>query len=64
MCVTRRAGGGKRLYALELPHAQAGVAWTFYQLRRAALERRSRLSAEAMVLPGGVSARASGSCRG
>ena len=29
---------GKRLYALSLPHDQAGVAWSRYGFRRAALE--------------------------
>jgi hypothetical protein len=30
---------GRRLYAARLPRAQAGVAWTHYRLRAAALER-------------------------
>jgi hypothetical protein len=41
---------GKRLYALALPHEQAGVAWTHYQLRRAALEAAITLGAEARRL--------------
>ncbi len=41
---------GKRLYALGLSHDQAGVAWSHYRLRRAALEAALRLSAEARSL--------------
>jgi hypothetical protein len=41
---------GKRLYALALPHDQAGVAWSHYQLRKAALEAAVTLSAEAQGL--------------
>jgi hypothetical protein len=41
---------GKRLYALALPHDQAGVAWTHYHLRRAALEAAVTLSADARAL--------------
>ena len=45
---------GKRLYARPLPHDQAGVAWSHYQLRRAALEGAVRLGARARVLVGQV----------
>ena len=38
---------GKRLYALALPHDQAGVAWSHYQLRKAALEAAVMLGAPA-----------------
>ena len=41
---------GKRLYALALPHDQAGVAWTRYRLRRAGLEAALTLRAEARSL--------------
>jgi hypothetical protein len=41
---------GKRLYALALPHEQASVAWSHFQLRRAALEAAVTLSAEARAL--------------
>ncbi len=41
---------GKRLYALALPHDQAGVAWTHYQLRKAAIEAAVTLGAVARAL--------------
>jgi hypothetical protein len=41
---------GKRLYALGLPHDQAGVAWTHYQLRKAALEGSVVLTPAARAL--------------
>lgn len=41
---------GKRLYALALPHDQAGVAWTRYRIRRAALEAALTLGAAARGL--------------
>ena len=41
---------GKRLYALGLPHDQAGVAWTHYRLRKAALEAAIRLGVAARAL--------------
>lgn len=44
------AAVGKRLYALRLAHDQAGVAWTHYQLRRAALEAAVTLGPEARAL--------------
>jgi hypothetical protein len=44
------AAMGKRLYALGLPHDQAGVAWTHYQLRKAALEAAVTLGPAARAL--------------
>ncbi len=41
---------GKRLYALQLTHDQAGVAWSHYHLRRAALERAVTLRQPACAL--------------
>jgi hypothetical protein len=41
---------GKRLYALALEHDQAGVAWSHYHLRRAALEMAVELGAPARAL--------------
>src|SRR5438093_137492 len=41
---------GKRLYGLALPHEQASVAWSHWQLRRAALEAAVTLGAEARGL--------------
>jgi hypothetical protein len=41
---------GKRLYGLALPHEQASVAWSHFQLRRAALEAAITLGAEALGL--------------
>jgi hypothetical protein len=41
---------GKRLYALALSHDQAGVAWSHYQLRKAALEAAVTLRAQARAL--------------
>jgi hypothetical protein len=41
---------GKRLYGLALPHEQASVAWSHFQLRRAALEAAATLGAEARTL--------------
>jgi hypothetical protein len=43
-------GLGKRLYALALSHDQAGVAWSHYGLRRAALEAAVALGAAARAL--------------
>jgi hypothetical protein len=48
--LTDLAQVGKRLYALGLPHDQAGVAWTHYQLRKAALEGAVSMGAAARVL--------------
>ena len=41
---------GKRLYALALSHDQAGVAWSHYRLRKAALEAAVALGAPARAL--------------
>jgi hypothetical protein len=41
---------GKRLYALDLTHDQAGVAWTHYHLRKAALENAVKLGRQAQGL--------------
>jgi hypothetical protein len=41
---------GKRLYAARLPHDQAGVAWTHYRFRKAALEHSMPLGAPARAL--------------
>jgi hypothetical protein len=41
---------GKRLYALELTHDQAGVAWMHYHLRKAALEHAVKLGRPARGL--------------
>jgi hypothetical protein len=41
---------GKRLYALQLTHDQAGVAWSHYHLRRAALEHAVTLRQPARAL--------------
>jgi hypothetical protein len=51
-CVSLAALGaiGKRLYGLALPHEQASVAWSHFQLRRAALEAAVTLGAEARGL--------------
>ena len=43
-------GVGKRLYALALEHDQAGVAWSHYQFRKAALEAAVELGAPARAL--------------
>jgi hypothetical protein len=48
--LTDLAALGKRLYALALPHDQAGVAWTHYQLRKAALEAAITLGPAARAL--------------
>ena len=49
---------GKRLYALAPPlslsREQAGVAWSHYQLRKAALEAAITLGAQALVLVGEI----------
>jgi hypothetical protein len=45
---------GKRLYARQLSHDQAGVAWTHYTLRKAALEAAITLGAPAQALVGEV----------
>jgi hypothetical protein len=45
---------GRRLYAARLPRAQAGVAWTRYRIRQAALDARAPLSAAARQLLGGI----------
>jgi hypothetical protein len=47
---------GKRLYALVLSHDQAGVAWSHYRLRKAALEAAVTLGAPARVLVAEVEA--------
>jgi hypothetical protein len=49
--LTDLAAIGKRLYALALPHDQAGVAWTHYQLHKAALEEAVTLCAAAVGIP-------------
>jgi len=41
---------GKRLYALALEHDQAGVAWSHFRLRKAALEAAIALGAPARAL--------------
>ena len=41
---------GKRLYVAALPEGQAGVAWTHYRLRKAALEVAVTLRASAQRL--------------
>jgi hypothetical protein len=41
---------GKRLYTLRLAHEQAGVVWTHYRLRKAALELAVPLGAAAHAL--------------
>jgi hypothetical protein len=41
---------GKRLYALGLTHEQAGVAWSHYRLRKAALEQAVMLRPTARAL--------------
>jgi hypothetical protein len=41
---------GRRLYAARLPRAQAGVAWTHYRLRQAALEQTVPLGSVAGAL--------------
>jgi hypothetical protein len=41
---------GRRLYAARLPRAQAGVAWTRYRIRQAALDAAVPLSAAAREL--------------
>ena len=41
---------GKRLYALALSHDPAGVAWSHYRLRKAALEAAVALGAPARAL--------------
>jgi hypothetical protein len=51
-CPTRSALAdlGRRLYAAHLPRARAGVAWTRYRIRKAALEAAVPLSATAHQL--------------
>jgi hypothetical protein len=51
-CPTRvvLADLGRRLYAAHLPRAQAGVAWTRYRVRQAALDAAVPLSATAREL--------------
>ena len=51
-CPTRPALGdlGRRLYAARLPRAQAGVAWTRYRIRQAALDAATPLSVAAREL--------------
>ena len=41
---------GRRLYAARLPRAQAGVAWTRYRIRQAALDAAAPLSRAAREL--------------
>ena len=41
---------GRRLYAARLPRAQAGVAWTRYRIRQAALDRAVPLGSAARAL--------------
>jgi hypothetical protein len=48
--LTELAVVGKRLYALALGHDQAGVAWSHYRLRQAALEAAIALGAPARAL--------------
>jgi hypothetical protein len=47
---------GRRLYALGLPRAQAGVAWSHYQLRKAELEAAVVLAPAARALVARVNA--------
>jgi len=47
---------GKRLYALALTHDQAGVAWSHYRLRKAALEAAVTLGAVARALVARIAA--------
>jgi hypothetical protein len=51
-CPTRTALAdlGRRLYVAHLPRAQAGVAWTRYRIRQAALERAVPLGSAARAL--------------
>jgi hypothetical protein len=51
-CPTRIALAdlGRRLYAAQLPRAQAGVAWTRYRIRQAALAAAAPLSPAARAL--------------
>jgi hypothetical protein len=51
-CPTRPALAdlGRRLYAARLPRAQAGVAWTRYRIRKAALDAATPLSSVARGL--------------
>jgi hypothetical protein len=51
-CPTRTALAdlGRRLYAARLPRAQAGVAWTRYRIRQAALDRAVPLGPAARAL--------------
>ncbi len=51
-CPTRTALAdlGRRLYAAHLPRAQAGVAWTRYRIRQAALDRAVPLGSAARSL--------------
>jgi hypothetical protein len=55
-CPTRTALAdlGRRLYAARLPRVQAGVAWTRYRIRKAALDVAAPLSAAASELPGTI----------
>jgi hypothetical protein len=57
-CPTRTALAdlGRRLYAARLPRAQAGVAWTRYQIRRATLEGTAPLSPAARELLAAIEA--------
>jgi hypothetical protein len=48
--LTNLAALGKRLYALALPHDQAGVAWTHYRLHKVALEAAITLGPAARAL--------------
>jgi hypothetical protein len=47
---TELAALGRRLYAARLPRAQAGVAWTHYRLRQAALDAATPLGPTARTL--------------
>jgi hypothetical protein len=57
-CRTRLelAAVGRRLYAAHLPRAQAGVAWTHYRLRQAALEAAAPLGPAARQLLAAIEA--------
>jgi hypothetical protein len=57
-CGTRAALAslGRRLYAARLPRAQAGVAWTHYRLRQAALDAAAPLGRAARELLAAIEA--------
>ena len=57
-CATRAALSelGRRLYAARLPRAQAGVAWTRYRIRQAALDGAAPLGSAAQALLAAIDA--------